>query len=91
MIMNGGFKMKLHYGFDEISQLDWASILPILLPFLLVGLMLILIALFDLYRHRNRRENVLMWTIIIVFFNTIGSVLYFMIGRKDVNKRALRN
>ncbi|MGE7985567.1 PLD nuclease N-terminal domain-containing protein [Lysinibacillus fusiformis] len=83
--------MKLHYGFDEISQLDWASILPILLPFLLVGLMLILIALFDLYRYRNRRENVLMWTIIIVFFNTIGSVLYFMIGRKDVNKRALRN
>ncbi len=89
--MNGGLKMKLHYGFDEISQLDWASILPILLPFLLVGFMLILIALFDLYRHRNRRENVLMWTIIIVFFNTIGPVLYFMIGRKDVNTRALRN
>ncbi|MFJ7918626.1 PLD nuclease N-terminal domain-containing protein [Lysinibacillus fusiformis] len=83
--------MKLHYGFDEISQLDWASILPILLPFLLVGSMLILIALIDLYRHRNRRENVLMWTIIIVFFNTIGPVLYFMIGRKDVNTHALRN
>ncbi|EAZ87169.1 hypothetical protein BB14905_02155 [Bacillus sp. B14905] len=83
--------MKLHYGFDEISQLDWASILPILLPFLLVGSILILIALIDLYRHRNRRENVLMWTIIIVFFNTIGPVLYFMIGRKDVNTRALRN
>jgi len=83
--------MKLHYGFDEISQLDWASILPILLPFLLVGSILILIALIDLYRHRNRRENVLMWTIIIVFFNTIGPVLYFMIGRKDVDTRALRN
>lgn len=83
--------MKLHYGFDEISQLNWASILPILLPFLLVGSILILIALIDLYRHRNRRENVLMWTIIIVFFNTIGPVLYFMIGRKDVNTRALRN
>lgn len=91
MIMNGGLAMKLHYGFDEISQLDWASILPILLPFLLVGSILILIALIDLYRHRNRRENVLMWTIIIVFFNTIGPVLYFMIGRKDVNTRALRN
>ena len=83
--------MKLHYGFDEISQLDWASILPILLPFLLVGSILILIALIDLYRNRNRRENVLMWTIIIVFFNTIGPVLYFMIGRKDVHTRALRN
>ncbi|MGE7941382.1 PLD nuclease N-terminal domain-containing protein [Lysinibacillus xylanilyticus] len=83
--------MKLHYGFDDLNQLDWASILPIILPFLFVGFVLIIVALFDLYRHRDSRENILMWTIIILFFNTIGSVLYFIIGRKDVNKRALRN
>ncbi|KMY29811.1 PLDc N-terminal domain-containing protein [Lysinibacillus xylanilyticus] len=83
--------MKLHYSFDDLSQLDWASILPIILPFLFVGFVLIIIALFDLYRHRNTRENILLWTIIILIFNSIGSVLYFIIGRKDVNKRALRN
>ncbi|WP_068982929.1 PLD nuclease N-terminal domain-containing protein [Lysinibacillus xylanilyticus] len=83
--------MKLHYSFDDLNQLDWASILPIILPFLFVGFVLIIVALFDLYRHRDTRENILMWTIIILFFNTIGSVLYFIIGRKDVNKRALRN
>ncbi|MGE7688951.1 PLD nuclease N-terminal domain-containing protein [Lysinibacillus sp. NPDC097214] len=83
--------MKLHYGFDDLQQLDWASILPIILPFILVGFVLIIVALFDLYRHRDTRENILMWTIIILFFNSIGSVLYFIIGRKDVNKRALRN
>jgi len=83
--------MKLHYGFDEFSQIDWGSILPILLPFLIVGFLLIIIALFDLYRHRDTRENILMWTIIILFFNTIGPVLYFVLGRKDVNKRALRH
>ncbi|KOP80751.1 phosphatidylserine synthase [Lysinibacillus sp. FJAT-14745] len=83
--------MKLHYSFDDLSQLDWASILPIILPLLFVGFVLIMVALFDLYRHRDTRENVLMWTIIIVFFNSIGSVLYFIIGRKDVNKRALRD
>jgi len=83
--------MKLHYSFDEFSQIDWASILPILLPFLFVGSLLIIIALIDLFRHRNRRENIVMWTIIIVLFNTIGPVLYFMIGRKDVHTRALRN
>jgi len=83
--------MKLHYGFDEFSQIDWESILPILLPFLIVGFLLIIIALFDLYRHRDTRENILMWTIIILFFNTIGPVLYFVLGRKDVNKRALRH
>jgi len=83
--------MKLHYSFDEFSQIDWASILPILLPFLFVGSLLIIIALIDLFRHRNRRENIVMWTIIILLFNTIGPVLYFMIGRKDVHTRALRN
>ncbi len=87
----GVLVMKLHYGFDDLNQLDWASILPIILPFLFVGFVLIIVALFDLYRHRDMRENILMWTIIILFFNTIGSVLYFIIGRKDVNKRALRN
>ncbi len=87
----GVLVMKLHYSFDDLNQLDWASILPIILPFLFVGFVLIIVALFDLYRHRDTRENILMWTIIILFFNTIGSVLYFIIGRKDVNKRALRN
>ena len=29
--------MKLHYGFEDLNQIDWASILPILLPFVLVG------------------------------------------------------
>lgn len=83
--------MKLHYGFDELSQLDWASILPIILPLIFIGFVLIIVALFDLYRHRHMRENILMWTIIILLCNSIGSVLYFIMGRKDVNKRALRN
>ncbi|MFJ7734911.1 PLD nuclease N-terminal domain-containing protein [Lysinibacillus sp. NPDC097287] len=83
--------MKLHYGFDNISKIDWSSILPIIIPFLLVGFLLILVALVDLYRHRTTRENVLIWTIVIVFFNTIGPILYFVIGRKDVNKHATRN
>lgn len=83
--------MKLHYGFDDISKIEWSSILPIIIPFLLVGLLLILVALVDLYRHRTTRENVLMWTIIIVFFNTLGPILYFVIGRKDVNKHAIRD
>ncbi len=89
--MKGVIKMKLHYGFEDLNQIDWVSILPILLPFVLVGFLLITVALIDLYKHRDSRENILMWAIIILFFNTIGSVLYFVMGRKDVNKRALRN
>ncbi|HWI47759.1 MAG TPA: PLD nuclease N-terminal domain-containing protein [Rummeliibacillus sp.] len=74
--------MKLHYGFDDLKGFDWMAILPIVLPIMIVGLILILIALIDLYRHREIRENILLWTIVILFFNTIGPILYFTIGRK---------
>ncbi|WP_397538889.1 PLD nuclease N-terminal domain-containing protein [Rummeliibacillus pycnus] len=74
--------MKLHYGFEDLEGFDWMAILPIVLPIMIVGLILILIALIDLYRHREIRENVLLWTIVILFVNTIGPILYFTIGRK---------
>jgi hypothetical protein len=48
-----------------------------------LGTLLVLIALIDLYRNRKRRENVLIWALIILFVNTFGPILYFVIGRKD--------
>lgn len=73
----------MHYGLDDLKDFDILAFLPILLPFLLVGLLLVLIALIDLYRHRNVRKNILMWTIIIIFINLLGPVLYFVLGRKE--------
>ncbi|CAM3974877.1 PLD nuclease N-terminal domain-containing protein [Mesobacillus zeae] len=75
--------MKLHYGWDELKNIDFMEVLPIILPFAVVGLVLILIALIDLYQHRETRKNILMWTLIILFCNTIGPILYFAAGRKD--------
>lgn len=75
--------MRLNYGWNEFNDIDWMAIIPILLPFVLIALFLILFALIDLYRNRRRRENVLMWTLIILLFNTIGPILYFILGRKD--------
>ncbi|MFF5995618.1 PLD nuclease N-terminal domain-containing protein [Lysinibacillus sp. KU-BSD001] len=83
--------MQLHYGFDELGEIEWGVILPILIPFVVLSLLLIMIALMDLYRHRKVRENVLKWTVIILLFNTIGPILYFTTGRKDVSKRAIRD
>lgn len=74
--------MKLHYGINELKDIDWFAVLQIALPFILVGLILILIALVDLYKHRKERANVFLWTIVILFFNTIGPILYFTMGRK---------
>ncbi|MFJ5764118.1 PLD nuclease N-terminal domain-containing protein [Lysinibacillus sp. NPDC093210] len=83
--------MKLHYGLNELKDIDWLAVLQIALPFMVVGLILIVIALFDLYRHRKTRANVLLWTIVILFFNTIGPILYFTIGRKGEKAYEVRN
>ncbi|MGE7906924.1 PLD nuclease N-terminal domain-containing protein [Peribacillus sp. NPDC094092] len=75
--------MELHYGWNELKDIDFMSILPIVLPVVAIGMILVLIALIDLYRNRKTRKNVLLWTLIIIFANTIGPILYFVIGRKD--------
>ncbi|GAB6259099.1 MULTISPECIES: PLDc N-terminal domain-containing protein [Peribacillus] len=78
--------MELHYGWNELKDIDFMSILPIILPVIAIGMILILIALIDLYRNRKTRKNVLLWTLIIIFANTIGPILYFVIGRKDSDR-----
>ena len=78
--------MELHYGWNELKDIDFMSILPIILPVIAIGMILVLIALIDLYRNRKTRKNVLMWTLIIIFANTIGPILYFVIGRKDSDR-----
>lgn len=78
--------MKLHYGLNDFKDLDFMAILPILLPVIAIGALLVLLALIDLYKNRKKRENVLMWTLIILFVNTIGPILYFVIGRKDIER-----
>ena len=78
--------MKLHYGINDLKDMDIMAILPIILPVIAIGMLLVLIALIDLYKHRKTRENVLIWTMIILFANTLGPILYFVIGRKDIEK-----
>lgn len=78
--------MELHYGWNELKDIDFMSILPIILPVIAIGMILVLIALIDLYRNRKTRKNVLLWTLIIIFANTIGPILYFVIGRKDSDR-----
>ncbi|MCZ8534264.1 PLD nuclease N-terminal domain-containing protein [Psychrobacillus psychrodurans] len=75
--------MQLHYGINDLKDVDIMSFLPIVLPVILVGFILAIVALIDLYKNKKSRNNVLIWTLIIIFGNTIGPILYFVIGRKD--------
>lgn len=78
--------MQLHYGLNDLKDIDIMAFLPIILPVIAVGALLVLIAFIDLYRHRKTRKNVLVWTLIILFVNILGPILYFVIGRKDSEK-----
>ena len=78
--------MQLHYGLNDLKDIDIMAFLPIILPVIAVGALLVLIAFIDLYRHRKTRKNVLVWTFIILFVNILGPILYFVIGRKDSGK-----
>ncbi|MBG9830745.1 PLD nuclease N-terminal domain-containing protein [Bacillus sp. FSL M8-0063] len=78
--------MQLHYGWNDLKDVDIMAFLPIILPVIAVGAILVFIALIDLYRHRKTRKNVLVWTLIILFVNVLGPILYFVIGRKDSEK-----
>ncbi|GAB6619118.1 MULTISPECIES: PLD nuclease N-terminal domain-containing protein [Bacillus] len=78
--------MKIHYGWNDLKDIDIMTFLPIILPVIAVGVLLVSIALIDLYRHRNTRKNVLVWALIILFVNILGPILYFVIGRKDSEK-----
>jgi hypothetical protein len=83
--------MKLHYGLDDLKDIDFMAILPIILPIIIVGTILVLIAFIDLYRYRKTRENIRIWVMIILFANTLGPILYFAIGRKDREKFETRD
>jgi len=75
--------VQLHYELEDIKEIDFMAFIPFILPFIVIGSLLVFIALLDLFRHRKVRKNLPIWTIIIIFINIIGPILYFVLGRKD--------
>jgi hypothetical protein len=55
--------------------------------FLIVGFLLFvllpILALIDIVRSNFAGNNKLIWILIVLFANVIGSVLYFIIGRNQ--------
>jgi phospholipase D-like protein len=58
--------------------------LLLLAPLVLIGFVLIITALIDLYRRETVRGSKLFWAIVIIFIGTIGPIAYFIFGRKDL-------
>jgi hypothetical protein len=61
-----------------------ASILAVLLPLIILQLVLLVAALYDLTRpnRRVRGDSKVVWVLIVIFVTTIGPILYFLVGRE---------
>jgi hypothetical protein len=58
--------------------------LPIILPLLAVQLILVLVALSHVLRHPHYRfGSKAMWIVVILVFNLLGAIFYFVFGRGE--------
>jgi hypothetical protein len=57
--------------------------LPLIIPLLVIELILVVAALFDLVRRPKTRGPKWVWVIIIVLVSTIGPIIYFVVGREE--------
>ncbi|SDX44249.1 PLD nuclease N-terminal domain-containing protein [Paenibacillus sp. CF384] len=65
---------------DDFSN---KMLLSLVLPFLIVQLILMVTALVVCARAAETRGPKWMWVLIIIFLNLLGSVLFFLFGRKQ--------
>ncbi len=67
----------------QIDQLR--QVLPLVLPLLVLQVVLMLLALVDLFRDERQVRFVSkpIWALIIVFVNVVGPLAYFFVGRED--------
>jgi hypothetical protein len=62
---------------------DLRSMIPYLIPVLILELILLFVALRDLRSRANTNGPKGVWVMIIVFVQIVGPILYFVFGRRD--------
>jgi Phospholipase_D-nuclease N-terminal len=64
--------------------MDTGALVAVLLPLLILQLILLVAALYDLTRpnRRVKGDSKAVWALIIIFVSTIGPILYFLVGRE---------
>ncbi|MGY3779443.1 PLDc N-terminal domain-containing protein [Isobaculum melis] len=70
--------MNVNLDFNQFFEIDWRPLIPLLILFAILSAT----ALYDLYKNRAHRKQLPIWTLGIIFLTPIGSILYFIFGRK---------
>jgi hypothetical protein len=66
---------------DALSTVK--DLLPFLIPVVLIELALMVAALVDLIRRDQTRGPKWLWVLVILFFNFIGPIIYFVVAREE--------
>jgi len=60
------------------------AFLPLIAPIVIIHLVLAITALIHVLKHPNYKfGNKIMWIIVVLFIQIIGSILYFAVGRGE--------
>lgn len=62
-----------------------------ILLILFIVMLVPLIALIDILRSNFEQNDKLIWVLVVIFLPLIGSILYFIIGRKKKIKSDYKN
>ena len=64
--------------------MDTGTFIAVLAPLIILQLVLLVAALYDLTRpnRRVRGDSKVVWALIIIFVTTFGPILYFLAGRE---------
>ncbi|MBK6713244.1 MAG: PLDc_N domain-containing protein [Chloroflexi bacterium] len=67
-----------------MTGLEWVQQnLALLLPLVILQLGLMIAALIDLARRPSARGPKWIWVLVIILVNTIGPIIYFLVGRGE--------
>lgn len=64
---------------SELATIRW----DLLAPVIVIQFVLMLIAIIDLVRSQETRGPKWMWLVIILVSGMFGSIIYFIVGRKQ--------
>jgi hypothetical protein len=59
------------------------TLLPLLIPIVLIELALMVVALVDLIRRERTKGPKWVWALVVVLINIIGPIVYLLFGRED--------
>ncbi len=59
------------------------TLIPFLVPIIILQLALMIAALVDLVRRERTKGPKWMWALVILLVGTLGPIIYFVVGREE--------